>query len=85
MGLLGRVTGADKMSRVRARVLADIAAQFENGRADAGVVVAQSEVPGRLDTFAGWLRKEIEAAGYRVVEVNDGGWTYQLTMTVIRY
>jgi hypothetical protein len=83
MSLLGKITGSDKRHNVRDRVMRDIAAQFESGRAEAGVVVSQREVPGRLDTFGGWLRQEIEEAGYRVTEVNDGGWTYQLTMRVM--
>jgi hypothetical protein len=82
MSLFGKITGSDKRYSVRDRVLRDIVAQFENGRAEAGIVVSLSEVPGRLDTFGGWLRKEVEAAGYRVIEVNDGGWSHQLTMKV---
>jgi hypothetical protein len=85
VSLFGKITGSDKMCGVRDRVLRDIAVQFENGRAEAGIVVSQSEVPGRLDRFGDWLRKEVEAAGYLVVDLNDGGWSHRMTMKIVQH
>jgi hypothetical protein len=82
MGIRGRLSGADKLATVRDRVLRDIDAQLSSGRDEAGVVISQSDigVRFRLDTFANWIREEIDTAGYRVIAMTDPGWSHQMTV-----
>ena len=54
MSLIGKITRADHTHSVRDRVLRDIAHQVATGWAEVGVIVSQSEIRGRLDTFARW-------------------------------
>jgi hypothetical protein len=86
MGIMGKLSGVDKMSAVRDQKLSQIASQFASGRTEASVLLTQEEIGTRfrMDTFSSFLCREFEKAGYQVIGVTDPGWSYKMTITVIR-
>lgn len=78
--------GGKKLVAVRDRVFAEVEQQLSAGRREASVVITQSElsVIHSLPTVANVIRQELDQSGYRVTAMTDPGWSYQLTMTVVK-
>lgn len=77
--------GGKKLVAVRNRVFAEVEQQLSVGR-EANVMITQSElgVIHSLPTVANVIRQELDRSGYRVTAMTDPGWSYQLTMTVVK-
>jgi hypothetical protein len=86
MGLMSKLSGADKMVEIRDEAIASIKSQLDSGQSEARYLLTQERIGtrNRMDTFGGWLCKQIEIAGYRVVNATESGWDYKSVITVAR-